>query len=211
MEIVYTNDLKDLTSSSIGFYGDILDLSTLGIDIEGIEYDDEWTVKRFLSGSRFFSNKRIDNVLKYLELDSKYLKVKIKELSKVIFKYVLLAHALLNNKRNIIFERFEIGLSNKEKKTIIQILRKLKAEGINLIFISKDLIFLNQIVDNVVVIKNKKIVYNGSIIDLINSKKPSVELPPVCKFIELANEKGAGLDMTLDHKELLKDIYRSVC
>ena len=211
MEIVYTNDLKDLTSSSIGFYGDILDLQNLGIDIEGIEYDDEWTVKRFLSGSRFFSNKRIDNVLKYLELDSKYLKVKIKELSKVTFKYVLLAHALLNNKRNIIFERFEIGLSNKEKKTIIQILRKLKAEGINLIFISKDLIFLNQIVDNVVVIKNKKIVYNGSMIDLINSKKTSVELPPVCKFIQLANEKGAGLDMTLDHKELLKDIYRSVC
>ena len=80
MEIVYTDDLKDLTSSSIGFYGDILDLQALGIDIEGIEYDDEWSVKRFLSGSRFFSNGRIDNVLKYLELDSKYLKVKIKEL-----------------------------------------------------------------------------------------------------------------------------------
>ena len=211
MEIVYTNDLKTLTSSSIGFYGDILDLDTLGIDVEGIEYDDEWTVKRFLSGSRFFSNGRIDNVLKYLELDSKYLKAKIKDLSKVTFKYVLLAHALLNNKRNIIFERFEIGLSNKEKKTIIQILRKLKTDGIKLIFISKDLLFLNQIVDDVVVIKNKKIVYNGSIKDLINSKKPSVELPPVCKFILLANEKGAGLDMTLDHKELLKDIYRSVC
>lgn len=211
MEIVYTNDLKDLTNSSIGFYGDILDLSTLGIDVEGIEYDDEWSVRRFLSGSRFFSNKRIETVLKYLELNPKYLKVKIKELSKVTFKYVLLAHALLNNKRNIIFERFEIGLSNKEKKTIIQILRKLKTDGINLIFISKDLIFLNQIVDDVVVIKNKKIVYNGSIIDLINSKKTSVELPPVCKFILLANERGAGLDMTLDHKELLKDIYRSVC
>ena len=24
-------------------------------------------------------------------------------------------------------------------------------------------------------------------------------------------DNGAGLDMTLDHKELLKDIYRSVC
>ena len=211
MEIVYTNDLSKITTSSIGFYGDILDLINQGIEIEGIDYDDEWTVKRFLSNSRLFANKRIDTVLKYLELDSKYLKVKIKDLSKVTFKYVLLAHALLNNKRNIIFERFEIGLSNKEKKNILQILIKLQNDGINLVFISKDLIFLNQIVDNIVVIKNKKIVYNDSIIKLINSKKPDVELPPVCKFVEYANKKKAGLDMTLDHKELLKDIYRSVC
>ena len=30
------------------------------------------------------------------------------------------------------------------------------------------------------------------------------------EFIEMSNKKGANLDYTLDSKELLKDIYRSV-
>ena len=102
MEIMYVNKSKiELTTTA--FYGDVLDLIDMGVDIEGIEYDDNWTVRKFLSKS-LLAKKRIETVFKYLDLDTKYLSFKIKELSKVTFKYILLSHALLNNERTIIFE-----------------------------------------------------------------------------------------------------------
>jgi energy-coupling factor transporter ATP-binding protein EcfA2 len=209
MEIMYVNK-SNIELTTTAFYGDILDLIDMGVDIDGIEYDDNWTVKKFLSNS-LLAKKRIETVFKYLDIDTKYLNWKIKELSKVTFKYVLLSHALLNNQKTIVFERFDVGLSNKEKKNMYQIIKKLKNDGLTLIFITKDLLFANQVADNIIVIKNKKEVFNGKIEDLIKSKKNIVNLPPIIKFIEYANSKKAGLDVTLDHKELLKDIYRSVC
>ena len=191
---MYVNKSKiDLKTTA--FYGDVLDLVNMGVDIEGIEFDDNWTVKKFLSITPF-AKKRIENVFKYLDLDTKYLNVKIKDLSKVIYKYVLLSHAILNNKRVIIFERFDVGLSNKEKKNMVQIM--------------KDLIFANQVCENIIVIKNKKEVFNGTIEELIKEKKNIIDKPPILKFIDAANKKNAGLQITLDHKELLKDIFREV-
>ncbi len=198
---------KELKTTA--FYGDVLDLVNMGVDIEGIEFDDNWTVKKFLSITPF-AKKRIENVFKYLDLDTKYLNVKIKDLSKVIYKYVLLSHAILNNKRVIIFERFDVGLSNKEKKNMVQIMKKLLNDGITIILITKDLIFANQVCENIIVIKNKKEVFNGTIEDLIKEKKNIIDKPPILKFIDAANKKNAGLQITLDHKELLKDIFREV-
>ena len=207
MEIMYVNK-SNIELKTTALYGDVLDLIDMGVDIEGIEYDDNWTVKKFLSNS-LLAKKRIENVFKYLDLDTKYLNWKIKELSKVTFKYVLLSHALLNNKKTLVFERFEIGLSNKERKNIVQIIKKLKNDGITMIFVTKDLLFANQIVENIIVIKNKKEVFNDTIDKLI-TKKNIIDMPPVIKFVECANKKKAGLTYTLDHKELLKDIFREV-
>ena len=78
-----------------------------------------------------------------------------------------------------------------------------------MIFVTKDLLFANQIVENIIVIKNKKEVFNDTIDKLI-TKKNIIDMPPVIKFVECANKKKAGLTYTLDHKELLKDIFREV-
>lgn len=210
MEIVFTDGKSELILEKkiTGFYGDVLDLIKMGIDIKGIDYDDEWTVKKFLNGMRLKYNKRIDYVFRYLELDTKILKVKIKELSKTDFKFVLLAKLLLNNKNTIIFDYFDIGLSYSDKKRLMRIVRAMKHDGKAILVISKDLVFLNQVVDSIIVVKNEKIVYNGKINELLNLDL--VEDEEIIKFIKLANTKKANLDMTLDSKELLKDIYRSV-
>lgn len=208
MEIMYVNK-SNIELTTTAFYGDVLDLIDMGIDIEGIEYDDNWTVRKFLSKS-LLARKRIETVFKYLDLDTKYLSYKIKELSKVTFKYVLLSHALLNNKRTIVFERFDVGLSNKEKKNMVQIIKKLKNDGFTLIFLTHDILFANQVCENIIVVKNKKEVYNGTIEKLVKSKRNIIDMPPVVKFVEYANKKNAGLTYTLDHKELLKDIFREV-
>lgn len=212
MEIVFTDKRPDIFDENkiTGFYGDVIDLVNLGVDIEGIIYDDEWTVRRFLNGLRLRVNPRIISIFKYLDLDESLLKMRIKYLSKTDFKYVLLAYLLLNNKKTIIFDYFDIGLTYKEQKKIIKIMRSMKKDGITVIVISNDLVFMDLVVDSIQVVKNHKIVYNGKLIDLINSDEKIVSEPEIIKFINMANKKGAKLDYTLDSKELLKDIYRSV-
>lgn len=214
MEIVYTNkiDYNHFEKNDItAFYGDIIDLMKMGVDVDGIIYDDEWTVKRFLNGIHIRLNKRVDAVFKYLDIDKNILKVKIKDLSKASFKYVLLAYVLLTNKEIIILDHFEVGLSYKEQKRLIKVIRTLKKDGKTIVAISNNLVFLSQLTKSVIVIKDGAVIYSGDIVQLISSTKKIVDDPEIIKFIKMANKKGAGLEYTFDSKELLKDIYRSVC
>ena len=52
MEIMYSNKYNSLVkkNSFTGIYGDKIDLVNNGVDLFGITYDDEWTVRRFLNG-----------------------------------------------------------------------------------------------------------------------------------------------------------------
>ncbi len=83
----------------------------------------------------------------------------------------------------------------------------LKKDGKTIVIVSNDLIFMSNIVENVLLIKDNEIFFEGSIDELVNSNE--VEKPEIIRFIKLANKKGAKLNYTLDAKELLKDIYRS--
>lgn len=209
MEIVYYDKDNSMFEKNkvTGFYGDVLDLLNLGVDIEGIVYDDNWTVSKFLKGSIFKNNSRVDSILKYLDINEEIKGIKLSNLSKTEFKFVLLAKALLLNKTNLVFDYFDIGLTSKEQKRLIKIIRMLKKDGKTIIVVSNDLVFMSAIIDSIMVVKNNDISFEGSLSDLI--KLNEVEDPEIIKFIKLANKRGAKLDYTLDSKELLKDIYRS--
>lgn len=209
MEIVYYDKDNSMFEKNkvTGFYGDVLDLLNLGVDIEGIVYDDNWTVSKFLKGSILKNNSRVDSILKYLDIKEEIKGIKLSNLSKTEFKFILLAKALLLNKTNLVFDYFDVGLTSKEQKRLIKIIRMLKKDGKTIIVVSNDLVFMSSIIDSIMVVKNNDISFEGSLSDLI--KLNGVEDPEIIKFIKLANKKGAKLDYTLDSKELLKDIYRS--
>lgn len=210
MEIVFTEKKNSIFNDNEinGFYGDVIDLMKHGIDIDGITYDDNWTVKRLLNGHRLKLNKRIPGIFNYLDLDEKILNIKLIDLSKRDFKFVLLAKLLIDKKDIIIFDYFDVGLTYKDKKKIIKIMRTLKHDGKTIIVVSKDLVFMDSIVDNITVVNDGEIVYNGKMHDCLGAD--FFEDEEIIKFIKSANKKGARLDYTLDSKELLKDIYRSV-
>lgn len=209
MEIVYYDKDNSMFEKNkvTGFYGDVLDLLNLGVDIEGIVYDDNWTVSKFLKGSILKNNSRVDSILKYLDIKEEIKGIKLSNLSKTEFKFILLAKALLLNKTNLVFDYFDVGLTSKEQKRLIKIIRMLKKDGKTIIVVSNDLVFMSSIIDSIMVVKNNDISFEGSLSDLI--KLNEVEDPEIIKFIKLANKRGAKLDYTLDSKELLKDIYRS--
>ena len=111
---------------------------------------------------------------------------------------------------SLLLDYFDVGLTHKDQKRLVRILRNLKSEGIAIIVLSKNLVFLDQIVNSIIVVKNNELVYNGKMSLLISEHIKLVDEPEILRFISLANKRGANLDLTLDSKELLKDIYRSV-
>lgn len=207
MEIVYASNFNGKFSEDKinNFYGDLLDLEELGIEIEGIIYDDDKKVKRLLG-----HNKRVLSILNYLEIDSNILNKEIKELSKTEFKWMLLAYLLIINKKYIIFDYFDVGLTYKEQKKLIRIIRKLFKDGYKIIVISKNFVFLSQLDSDIIVSVGSNTLLTGNMLDIVLENSRLFELPEIIKFINLANKKGAELTYTFDSKELLKDIYRGV-
>lgn len=212
MEIVFYSKGSDIVKPNLvtGFYGDVLDLLNLGFEIDGIVYDEAWSISRFLKGHKVFGlDSRIDAIFKYLDIDISLKNVKLGHLSKTDFKFILLAKVLLLNKNNIVFDYFDVGLTSKEQKRLIKIIKMLKKDGKTVVIISNNLVFMSSVIDHVVIINNGSIFYEGNLDDLIKLRDvPNTE---IIKFIKLANKSGANLNYTLDSKELLKDIYRSVC
>lgn len=208
MEIMYVNKIGELFDKKINcVYGDKLDLINMGYEFKGIEYDDEWYVKRFLNCPKLHIDNNILDIFNELDIKISLLKKKINELSKGEFKLILFVYVLLNKKEIILFDYFDKCLSFKYKKRIINYI-KTKYDG-KLVFISNDLIFLNTLSNNVIIFENSKIVYNGEFKELYKSKI-KIDYPSIINFIRISNKKGAKLSYTVDRKELLKDIYRSV-
>lgn len=208
MEVVISNNIPDkFKYQTLGVIGDLNDLLNMDFDIEGIIYDDSWTVKRFLNGFHLKLNNRIESFFSMLELDKKLLNKKINTISKTDLKFVLLIYAMLKNYKTIIFDHMDANMSYKDKKRLLNFIRKIKNDDLNFIFLSKDLEFLYKITNHLIIIKDNKIIYD----DLIDNAYTLEELDfKIINFIKLANKKGANLIYTFDRKELLKDIYRSV-
>lgn len=209
MEIMYSNKSNDILKNKgfVGICGDKKDLVNMGVDFIGIDYNDEWSVKRFLNGLKFKISDNILELFNEFEINNSLFKRKIRDLSKGEFKLILLVYVLLNKKEVIILDYFDKGLSNKLKKRIISFL-KTKYDG-KVIVISNDLIFLNMLVKDLMVFIDGKLVFNDNINNVYRSNL-KLDYPTIIKFIELANRSNAKLHYVVDNKELLKDIYRSV-
>lgn len=211
MALVYieklNKKLNNIEGKITGIYGDIIDLESLGIELTGISYDDEWTVKRFLNGLSIFKNKNINKILEYLEIDKSILNHKLVDLSYTKLNFILLIYLILNKKSIIVFDHFDVTLSHKDKRTLTKIIKLLNKDNTTIIIISNDLVYLSSIVDKLMVINNGSIIYDdkfNNYLDYVDSN-----VPEILEFINEANKLGANLNKTLDSRELLKDIYRS--
>lgn len=191
-----------------GFYKDNNDFIYYLEDIYGLSYDDEWSVKRYLNGFKLRLDDSLIEILKLLGLKESILDKKIKILSSNEFKLVLLASLLIQNPNVFIFDYFEVGLSYKMRKLFVNLLRKLKTEGKTIIVITNNIEFLYEVCDNVIMVENRKLIFNGPKNDLF--KKKISDEPGIITFIRKANKRGANLLYTVDRKELIKDIYRSL-
>lgn len=204
MEVMYSckpNNGYFLKKNFIGFYGELEDLSILVDNLEVREINKQYKVKKYV--------KYNEEVFGLLDLDRSFLNKKIGELGYSEFKLVCLLSILDLKPSLVIFNYFDVGFNYMFKRKLNKFIKYLNASmGINFIIITNDCLFMNKCCKHVIVCKDKIIKFQGDVNSLI--EEGFIDKPPIYVFIDKANECGANLSYTLDSKELLKDIYRSV-
>lgn len=204
MEIIYSMNLENRYFSNknfTGFIGEVNDLNLLLPTTKEVTLKLRRKVKRIVRIS--------SEDMKLLGLSKEIKNKKIKELSYSELKIIKLLKAVSLKPALIILNNTDIGMNYKLKSKISKYIKTIHAtQNINFIIISNDLNFLNKTVKHIIISKNGIIKYQGDIISGI--KQELIEKPTIINFIDMANKKGAKLDYTLDNKELLKNIYRSV-
>ncbi len=160
-------------------------------------------------------NKRVEDSLKIVGLNAKYLNRSPFDLSSGEKESVLLAVVLALNPKLIIIDDPSIYLDNKREEKLIRLIKKLKnTYHKTIIIITSNVNFALSITDNYILLKKGKIVSKGAKKDLLTCDKLStaqVEVPEIIKFINMAQKnKNVSLEVTSDIKELMKDVYRNV-
>ena len=156
--------------------------------------------------------KRISEALKIVGLDDNYIYRAVEELSYTERKRVNLAAMLVYNPKVLIFDNYELGFSDREKKNIKKLILNLKNKyKKDIIIISNDIEFGMNFVDKILVINKGEIVYQGDNSSFYDDKLYEfVSIPKIVEFIKYVNSLGKDILPYYDNKELLKAIYRSV-
>ena len=120
--------------------------------------------------------KRDDIKIKYLlekvSLSESYLKKYPHEMSGGELQRMVIVTALLLKPEIIIFDEPTTSLDINAGRSIIKLLKKLKKEEkFSIIFISHDLNMIEDISDELIVMKNGKIVEKGKVSEVINNPK----------------------------------------
>lgn len=203
MEVMYTFNANNgyfAIRQFIGFSGEVSDLEVLVDNLENVILSNK-KVKKFISYNKDYFD--------CLDLDKSILNKRYYDLSYCDKKLVMLLYSVIKNPKVIILNYCDIGFNYKYKRKISKFIKLVNATlGTSFVILSNDVIFLSKCVRHFIVCNNGIIRFQGNLIDAINSDY--LDKPPIIDFIERANKVGAKLDYTLDNKELLKSIYRSV-
>lgn len=204
MEIMHTNTLANsyfVNKDFIGFVGEVADLKFLIREINVQGYNPDKTVRSYVPDG--------EEYLKALGINSTIFNVTLEDLSKTDLKLVKLIKAILLKPKMIILNNVEIGINDRIANRLSRFIKTMnEVFGIKFMVISKNPLFLTQSTKDILVMKNGIIRYQGDL--LLALKQKVLDKPPIIKMIDMANKKGANLEYTLDDKELLKAIYRSV-
>lgn len=199
MEIAYINKINNNyfnNKTFTSFIGELKDLEIILADIRHVKLNNKKKVKNYID-KEYLVDNMIDST---------------KKISKLSFsekQFIKLICAIKEEPELIILNNYDLNLNPLDKLKLINLLRKINHEkNIKFIIISNDTIFLNKLCQYLIMMKNGIIKYQGNIINAI--KQNRINKPNIIRFIESANELDANIDYSLDYKEVLKSIYRSV-
>ncbi|MFI3307056.1 MAG: ATP-binding cassette domain-containing protein [Mycoplasmatota bacterium] len=159
-------------------------------------------------------DKQITKALLMVGLDDSYKSKDPYTLSSGEIRKVAIASILAYNPDVIIFDEPTVGLDNISKSYLVEIIKKLKTRyKKTIIVVTHDIEFLIKIVDDVVVLKNGKILINGTKKKVFSETKKlkdnGIPIPKVILFKEMVfDNKNVKLPYREDINDLIKDIYR---
>lgn len=161
-------------------------------------------------------NKNIKNkvkkVLKMVGLDDSYLKRSPFSLNGGEKRRVAIASVLISNPKLLIMDEPTIGLDNNSKKRLMRLLKNLKTRYMKtVIIVTHDVDMLYEIVDDVVVLNDGKIIKQGnkkevfSDVDLLDENNAPV--PNVVRTCKIIHDKTG---INLGYVENLNSLVRKI-
>lgn len=160
-------------------------------------------------------DKKMEQSLKMVGLDSSYLDRKIKSLSSGEKKLLQIAVSLIHNPSILIFDEPFAELDYINQKRLLKLIKRLKETYHKTIIISSnDTNLLYEVTDDIVILKKGKIiaadetkkVYQNTTLLMENE----IEIPDLVQFTLLAKKKKVKLSFHRDIRDLIKDVYKHV-
>ena len=169
--------------------------------------------KIFESRNKKIKNKVI-SVLKMVGLDESYIKRSPFSLNAGEKRRVAIASVLISNPKLLILDEPTIGLDSKSKKRLVNLLKNLKEKhNKTIIIVTHDVDMLYEIVDNVVVLNNGKVVLTGNKINVFANvsllKDNNTPIPSIIMMEKLIHEKtNIDLGYCPDTNSLIRKIVK---
>jgi ABC-type multidrug transport system ATPase subunit len=204
MEVMYVKKIENnyfKNKNLLSFIGEMEDLQTLVSTLEFYKFNDEKKVNKVIGKS--------NDYIKALGLSEEILYKKLNDLSGTDCKLIMLVKAIMLKPQIIILNNFELGINDRVNNRVLRFIKTINgAFNIKFIIISRNALYLDHICKDLIVMKNGIIKFQGDITFAIH--QGYLPKPEIIKFIEKAKKKDKKIEETLDEKELLKAVYRSV-
>lgn len=161
-------------------------------------------------------DKKIRDSLRIVGLDETCLTKTMKEISTSEKKLLQISISLLSNPEMIIVNEPFKNLDTKNEKKLMMLFQRLKEQfHKTIVFLSDDSNILYKYTDEMIFIKNNKIILTGPTeevylrVDYLSRNKFSI--PDIVKFTYLAKKKKqVKIDYHKDIRDIIKDIYKHV-
>lgn len=111
--------------------------------------------------------------LKEINLEDKELS-KISNLSGGEQQRVAIARALMMNPKILLFDEPTSSLDPQMTQDVLELIKKIKEEGMNIIIVSHELNFVKEISTRILFLKNGKIIFDGGNKEFFNSKEKEI-------------------------------------
>lgn len=160
-----------------------------------------------------YDQKKLEEMLKSFYLNNDILEKSYLELSSSEIRKILLIIGLIGNYEIIIFNNPTLKLDNKATQSLIKNLKKLKREDKVIIISSNNVNFLLETSDEIIVIKNKKILEQGNKYYILSNEKLlnkiNLKVPNILEFVNTTKKlKNIKIGYRDNINDLIKDIFR---
>lgn len=204
--------ITGITSNSVDdinyFFDNNLSKKIYKISLNNIDYSCNMSVKDYL-----LNYYKIDELLKLLNLSSKIINREVNTLSFSEKVRIEIAFAIIKDYDNIYINNVLSCFDRKTRMYFCKLIIKLKKLYNKTIIISDiniDNIF--ELIDNLIIINDKDVIYNGEKYEFYISNKNNLFEKPLTIILkeEIYEKKGINIGNTDSINELIKAIYREL-
>lgn len=160
---------------------------------------------------RISSKEKLIKALQVVDLSISDIEISCNELSCSLTNKLAITEALLGNEATLVLYNINKGLNYREAQNIKRVLKKLAEHNKKVVVITSDVEFLFNLTKRIYAFKNGKLDKEFSLVNWFDKEIYNyVSRTPIIEFVDYCRSRNIKIEDSLETKELLKAIYRSV-